>query len=49
LRGQRNEPARVSLVAEQIATLKGIPLEIVHQQTTQNAYQVFGIKLSSPI
>jgi TatD DNase family protein len=45
LRGQRNEPARVSLVAQQIADLKGVSLEIVHQQTTQNACQVFGISL----
>ncbi|GAB4403281.1 MAG: TatD family hydrolase [Anaerolineales bacterium] len=40
-RGQRNEPARVTLVAEKIAQLKQIPIAQVAQQTTQNALNLF--------
>lgn len=43
-RGKPNEPARVKLVAEKIAELKGLSFEEVALQTTQNAKQVFGIK-----
>ncbi|MCM3740064.1 TatD family hydrolase [Oceanobacillus luteolus] len=43
-RGKRNEPAYVKLVAEQIAELRGIPLEEVERQTTENAFQIFNIK-----
>ena len=42
-RGQRNEPAYVPLVAEKIASLKGISLEQVAQVTTDNAVRVFGL------
>ncbi|MCA1057248.1 TatD family hydrolase [Rossellomorea aquimaris] len=42
-RGKRNEPAYVKLVAEQIAELKGIPLEEVENVTTQNANKLFNI------
>lgn len=34
-RGKRNEPARVTLVAEQIAELKGLSYEEVCEQTTK--------------
>lgn len=40
-RGQRNEPARVTLVAEKIAQLKQISRAHVAQQTTQNAHSLF--------
>lgn len=42
-RGKRNEPAYVALVAEQIAELKGIPVEEVAEATTRNAKNVFSI------
>lgn len=40
-RGKRNEPAYVRHVAEAIASLRGIPLETLAQQTTQNARTLF--------
>ena len=40
-RGKRNEPARVQLVAEKIAALKGIPVDIVIQRTAENADRLF--------
>lgn len=42
-RGKRNEPFYVTLVAEEIARLKGIPVEDVAYQTTENAKRLFGI------
>ncbi|WP_102348009.1 TatD family hydrolase [Bacillus sp. Marseille-P3661] len=42
-RGQRNEPAFVRLVAEQVAELKGISFEEVAQKTTENAKKLFQI------
>lgn len=42
-RGKRNEPAYVTLVAEEIAKLKEIPVEQVASQTTKNALHIFGI------
>ena len=36
-RGKRNEPERVTLVAEQIAELRGMSYEDVCRQTTENA------------
>ncbi|KYD00936.1 TatD family hydrolase [Heyndrickxia sporothermodurans] len=42
-RGKRNEPAYVKLVAEQIAMIKGIPLEEVAEITNRNAKRLFGI------
>ncbi len=41
-RGRRNEPARVRLVAEKIAELKGISYAEVADQTGQNVRQLFG-------
>ena len=46
-RGKTNEPANVRYVAECIASLRNIPLEILAQQTTANACSLFGIKLPS--
>jgi TatD DNase family protein len=42
-RGRRNEPARVRLVAEKIAELKGISYEAVAEQTGKNVRQLFGV------
>jgi TatD DNase family protein len=41
-RGQRNEPAYLRHVAETIAQVHGLALEIVTQQTTLNANQLLG-------
>ncbi|MFS0577357.1 TatD family hydrolase [Sporosarcina sp. 179-K 3D1 HS] len=43
-RGKRNEPALVTLVAEEIARLKGLPVEEVAQRTTANAMKLFGLE-----
>lgn len=40
-RGQRNEPAWVRWVVEQIAEVKGLPVEAVVETTTANAGRVF--------
>jgi TatD DNase family protein len=42
-RGKMNEPGFVRHVAEYLATLKGIPLERVAQQTTDNFFNLFKI------
>lgn len=41
-RGKRNESAYIPLVAARIAELKGLPLEAVATQTTQNAHRLYG-------
>ncbi len=43
-RGQRNEPAYLSVVAEKLAQVSGKSLETVAQTTTQNAVRLFRIK-----
>ena len=43
-RGKRNEPARVKLVAEKIAELKGMELEELAEITSNNARRLFGIE-----
>ena len=43
-RGKRNEPLYVKYVAEKIAELKGLSLEEVAKQSTQNALNLFNIK-----
>ncbi len=43
VRGSRNEPAHVRLVAEEIARIKGVTLDEVAQVTTGNARGFFGI------
>jgi TatD DNase family protein len=40
-RGTRNEPAHVRLVADKIAHLKGIPVDIIGEKTTTNADKLF--------
>ena len=42
-RGKMNEPGFVSHVAEFLAKLKGLPLEQVAEQTTDNFFQLFNI------
>jgi TatD DNase family protein len=42
LRGTRNEPANVRLVAEEIARLRGLELEEVAARTSRNAGRLFG-------
>ncbi|GGI43324.1 TatD family hydrolase [Mammaliicoccus stepanovicii] len=42
-RGKRNEPARVKLVAEEIAELRGMTYEEVCKVTTENAERLFKI------
>lgn len=43
-RGERNEPANVIYVAEEIARLKGIPVETVVEETRNNGLSIYGIK-----
>ncbi len=43
LRGQRNEPAYVALVAEVIAQLKGVTPDRVAESTSANARELFGL------
>jgi TatD DNase family protein len=46
MRGERrNQPAYVRYVAEQVACLRGVPLEAIATQTTSNACQLFGLSL----
>ena len=40
-RGKRNEPAYILRVAEKMAAVKGISVEAVARQTTENALQLF--------
>lgn len=43
LRGQRNEPANLALVAERLAALRGLTLAEVAEATTANAIRLFGL------
>lgn len=43
---RRNEPSYVQYVAQQLAELRGISVEQLAEQTTQNACQLFGLELS---
>ena len=42
-RGQRNEPAYVRHVAEEIARLRGVPVETIAQVTSANFFRLFGV------
>ena len=45
-RGKPNQPAYVKYVAEEIARLRGIPLEVIAEATTRNFFNLF--KLARP-
>ncbi|MCG3210592.1 MAG: D-aminoacyl-tRNA deacylase [Anaerolineae bacterium] len=42
-RGKRNEPARVKLIAEKIAELRGLPFTELSRQLTANTVKLFGL------
>lgn len=42
-RGKRNEPARVKLIAEKIAELRGLPFIELSRQLTANTVKLFGL------
>ncbi|MFX3619056.1 MAG: TatD family hydrolase [Sporolactobacillus sp.] len=42
-RGKRNEPARVRMVAEKLAEIKGLPIEDIEEATSSNALKCFHI------
>ena len=42
-RGKRNEPSYVSLVADRIGEIRGMPGEAVAEQTAQNALRLFRV------
>lgn len=44
-RGKRNEPAKVALIADKIAEIKGIEKEEVYMASTKNAKDLFGVEL----
>ncbi len=44
LRGTRNEPANIPLIAAKIAEIKGLSLEEVELATTDNAIKLFNLK-----
>lgn len=46
-RGKRNEPAYVRKVAEQVAQLRGVTLETLAHQTTENACKLFNLNLAA--
>ncbi len=43
-RGKRNEPAFLPFVAETVAKLKGISVDVLGEKTTRNAEEIFHIK-----
>lgn len=44
-RGRRNEPSRVVYTAQKVAHIRGITLEEVAEQTSENARRLFGLPL----
>lgn len=42
-RGKTNEPSYIPLIATKLAEIKGVDLEIVAEQTTANAMELFGL------
>ena len=44
-RGKRNEPAFVRQVAERIAAVRGLPVDVLIARTGENAARVFGFRL----
>ena len=43
IRGKRNEPARLTVIAETVAKLRGEPVEAIAEQTMANARRLFGL------
>lgn len=43
IRGERNEPARLTVIAETVAKLRGEPVEAIAEQTMANARRLFGL------
>lgn len=43
IRGQRNEPARLAVIARHVAALRGMDVESVAHATTENARRLFGL------
>ncbi|MBH1747719.1 TatD family hydrolase [Stenotrophomonas maltophilia] len=43
IRGQRNEPARLAVIARHVAALRGMDVEAVAHATTENARRLFGL------
>lgn len=44
IRGQRNEPARLTVIAETVAQLRGETVEEITEQTTANARRLFALR-----
>jgi len=45
-RGKTNEPGLVKYVAEEIARLRGVPVENIAAATSDNFFQLFRVKAS---
>ncbi|HHA2858461.1 TPA: TatD family hydrolase [Stenotrophomonas maltophilia] len=43
IRGQRNEPARLAIIARHVAALRGMELDAVAHATTENARRLFNL------
>ena len=43
IRGQRNEPARLAVIARHVAALRGMELDAVARATTENARRLFAL------
>ncbi len=43
IRGQRNEPARLAVIARHVAALRGMDVEAVAHATTENARRLFAL------
>lgn len=43
MRGRQNEPAYVRYVAEKVAEIKGISVDMVAKQTSRNAEELYGL------
>lgn len=41
-RGKRNESSYIKIIAERVAAIKNIPVEVVAKTTTENAEKIFG-------
>jgi TatD DNase family protein len=43
-RGKRNEPAYVTYVADEIARLRGVPVDVIAGATSANFFRLFGVQ-----